>query len=216
MALTPDPGLSQALIDWLRQTIPAMNADKAIPETIGTKAGLSTVIAELLSTATGKGASQIGVEDAGALLTATNVEDALAELATALAALATPAAPSTTLGVLMHAKASGGGGGDGSVDVTLPPGTYELVDYTLILRGAGTTNDSVRVKKNSTDYISGQILIGNLADNCMVPKDGAQYRLDDANMIFTGGTDIPRLEWTNGGGNDLPPVDVHWYFRRTA
>lgn len=41
----------------------------------------STLIAELASTAAGKGASQIGVEDSGTRYTATNVETALAEIA---------------------------------------------------------------------------------------------------------------------------------------
>jgi hypothetical protein len=45
------------------------------------KAFLNALIGELASTATGKGASAIGVHDAGELITATTVEAALAELA---------------------------------------------------------------------------------------------------------------------------------------
>ncbi|HRR40395.1 MAG TPA: hypothetical protein P5244_04080, partial [Syntrophales bacterium] len=45
------------------------------------KAFLNALIAELSSTAAGKGASAIGVHDAGGLITATTVEAALAELA---------------------------------------------------------------------------------------------------------------------------------------
>jgi hypothetical protein len=45
------------------------------------KAFLNALIAELASTDAGKGASAIGVEDAGGLITATTVEAALAELA---------------------------------------------------------------------------------------------------------------------------------------
>jgi hypothetical protein len=45
------------------------------------KAFLNALILELASTAAGKGASAIGVQDAGGLITATTVEAALAELA---------------------------------------------------------------------------------------------------------------------------------------
>lgn len=45
------------------------------------KAYLNSLIAELLSTSTGKGASQIGIEDSSARFTATQVEAALAEIA---------------------------------------------------------------------------------------------------------------------------------------
>lgn len=43
---------------------------------------LQNLIAELLSTANGKGASTVGIEDAGGVYTATNVEAALAEVKT--------------------------------------------------------------------------------------------------------------------------------------
>lgn len=46
------------------------------------KAFLNAMIAELASTANGKGASQIGIEDSGGKFTATTVEAALAEYAT--------------------------------------------------------------------------------------------------------------------------------------
>ena len=46
------------------------------------KAFLNAMIAELLSTANGKGASQIGIEDSGSKFTAATVEAALAEAAT--------------------------------------------------------------------------------------------------------------------------------------
>ena len=46
------------------------------------KAFLNAMIAELLSTANGKGASQIGIEDSGSKFTAATVEAALAESAT--------------------------------------------------------------------------------------------------------------------------------------
>lgn len=45
------------------------------------KVFLNAMIAELLSTANGKGASQIGIEDSGGRYTATNAETALAEIA---------------------------------------------------------------------------------------------------------------------------------------
>lgn len=59
---------------------------KSTTQAIG-NLGTAALIADLASTANGKGASTIGIEDAGGLIAATNVEGALAENRTAIDAI---------------------------------------------------------------------------------------------------------------------------------
>lgn len=82
MAITAATGLSTAQKDRLQRFDPTMDATNAIPATIASKTDVNTVISDLASTSAGKGASCIGIQDAGGLITATTVEGALAELAT--------------------------------------------------------------------------------------------------------------------------------------
>lgn len=83
MAITAPTGLSTAQKDRLERFDPTMDGTNAIPATIASKTDVSTVISDLASTSAGKGASCIGIQDAGTLITATTVEGALAELAAA-------------------------------------------------------------------------------------------------------------------------------------
>lgn len=95
MTLTAPTGLSTSQKDRLQRFDPTMDATNAIPATIASKTDVSTVISDLASTSAGKGASCIGIEDSGGLITATTVEGALAELAAGGGAPAAHAASHT-------------------------------------------------------------------------------------------------------------------------
>lgn len=85
MALTSPTGLSAAQKRKLEQNDPIMSDNIGIPEAVATETDLNNVISELASNAAGKGASCIGIEDSGGIITATTVEGALAEIVAAAA-----------------------------------------------------------------------------------------------------------------------------------
>lgn len=79
MALTAATGLSTAQQRELDNTYPGFK-DQGISAACATKTDVDNVTADLLSTASGKGASQVGVEDASGFFDSSNVEDVLAEM----------------------------------------------------------------------------------------------------------------------------------------
>ena len=120
----------------------------------------NTFIDDLLSIANGKGASQVGVEDAAGNMAATNVEDALAELYSDTATTITLAETfdentSATTGLTWGYK--GGLFRLDAVVTTVVAGTIGLTDdatnYVEIDPSDGN------VKKNTTAFTSGRIPI---------------------------------------------------------
>jgi hypothetical protein len=102
------------------------------------------------------------------------------------------------------------GGDTENIDAALPAGSYRLVDFVARLEGAGTTSDAIAISKGAS-AISGSIAISS-------GIDGQVFRptnLNKANLNFVGGTDSLRLAVTDGGGSDVPVVDVMAIFART-
>lgn len=119
----------------------------------------NTLIDDLLSTSNGKGASQIGLEDAGGNVDADNLEDAVAEIYTDLSGTMDLAEvfnenADTTTGLTWGYKA--GTIRADEVITTVAAGTLALVDdatnYVEI-------NSSGTVSRNTTSFTQGQIPI---------------------------------------------------------
>lgn len=150
---------------------------------------------------------------------ATNAQKGLATAAhvqaieanTAATASLAPAV-STSIGVTYHLKIPAPGGSEQvsgvnqQPTVSLPPGTWEVVDVKWVLRGNATTGDVVGLLNKSSGYITGNnVPIQGLAiyQTKRTPKIDTRYN------VLVGGTDDLQATWVNAGGNDLPPFDVH-------
>jgi len=153
---------------------------------------VNNIIDDLLSTASGKGASQIGVQDSADNMAADNVEDALAEIYTDVSSSRTALDTldensSTTTGLTWGYK-----GGlirfDNTV-TTVTAGTISLTDddtnYVEI-------NDSGTVSRNTTGFTSGRIPLRQI-----VTSGGSQSTSTDKRAWFQA-WDIP-LPVTKGG-----------------
>lgn len=81
MALTPASGLSSTLKDLAKRFMSLFARNPGLVDNVATKTDVDTITSDLASTSNAKGASCIGIEDSGGLITATTVEGALAELA---------------------------------------------------------------------------------------------------------------------------------------
>ena len=119
----------------------------------------NTLIDDLLSTSSGKGASQIGVQDAVGNLTATNVEDALAEVYSDTSTIRTlgdvlDENPSTTTGLTWGYKAGSIRYDNAVTDV--PAGTVALTDNAT--NYVEVASDGT-VYRNTTGFTAGRIPI---------------------------------------------------------
>lgn len=200
--------------------------------------GLGTKINSLSTTTNGEGASLIGIEDSGALITATDVEGALAENRAAIDAIeanvdqdvSSGASPTldganltglgyasvdpqanTVVGQVLHVMATTAGGGNDTASTTIPTGTWDLVDVWGKLKGAGDTSDTLQISDgtgNITDAID-----ASGADNTRL----AWTTFDDALAKgLVGGTDTLDAVHTDNAGSDAPAIDVHYLLRRVA
>lgn len=79
MALTAATGLSATQQAVLNETYPGFR-ENSIPSAVATTADVDALTADLLSTASGEGASQVGVRDASGFWDSNNVEDVLTEM----------------------------------------------------------------------------------------------------------------------------------------
>lgn len=107
-------------------------------------AAVDSVQKSLSSTATGSGASEIGIEDAGSLITATTVEGALAELAPALPVRIQK--KTVTLSAAVIAAAGAVMVGTFNVGTALPAGARVLgatVNVATKVQNAGDTDTEV-------------------------------------------------------------------------
>lgn len=144
--------------------------------------GDTSLIADLASTANGLGASLIGIEDSGALITGTTVEAALAEIAAVrdTEALATDTAASVLIGLSTL-------NGTASCDVTLADGTHinQIKTFRCITSIANPPTVTV------TTHIMG--------------TSRAVYTLetigDSFSLLWDG------LQWNDAGGN-VGPVET--------
>ena len=207
MSLAAATGLSTAQQSRMQDFDPIFDPVTGIPASIASKSDVDNVISDLASTANAKGASQVGVEDSGGLLTATDVEGALAELA---GSVDSPAA-STEVGTTKHVKITTPGGATANTDKALPAGTWEVLDVYAVQKGAGTPGDLVKLVKDTGGDITNDMDI-SLPDNSLVRA----MSIDDANTTLIGGTDALRVTETDGGGSDSPIVDVHVLLRQIA
>ncbi len=141
----------------------------------------NTLIDDLLSVASGKGASQVGIEDTAGNMSAANVEDALAEIYTDHATTKTLAETfdensATTTGLVWGYK--GGLFRLDSTVTTVSAGTIALIDdatnYIEIDPSDGL------VKKNTTSFTSGYIPIRKI-----VTASGAQSTSTDQRAWFS-------------------------------
>lgn len=212
MALTAATGLSATQQAVLNETYPGFR-ENSIPSAVATTADVDALTADLLSTASGKGASQVSIEDSGALITATTVEAALAEHRALINASTTEfaAIASTNVGVVKHVKITTAGGATANTDKALPTGTWEVIDCHVVNKAAGTTSDTIQLAKDTGGNITDAIDISG-ADKT-IARAG---EIDDANNTLIGGTDALRVVETDGGGSDSPSVDVHVSLRLVA
>ncbi len=116
----------------------------------------NTFIDDLLAVTSGKGASQVGVEDSGANMAATNVEDALAEIYTDMGASSTlynifDEDPDTTTGTTWGYKAGIVTGGS-SYTKTVAKGTVALTDDDV---NYVEINAEGTVSKNTSAFSNG-------------------------------------------------------------
>lgn len=159
----------------------------------------------LASVANALGASLIGIEDAAGVITAVNVETALAEIGTKV-----KTAAATVLSALSHIRIVTAGGATADTDTVLPTGTWEFVDAFVVNRAAGTAGDTVQIKKDATAITDAMDI--NDADNVI----SRPATIDDAQISLIGGTNVLRVSEVDGGGNDSPAVHVHVTLRRIA
>jgi hypothetical protein len=139
----------------------------------------NTLIDDLLSTASGKGASQVGVQDSGDNFTATNVEGVLAELASGMSALGILADglnedPATTTGLTWGYQA--GNLRVNNTIVSVSAGTLSLTDdvtnYVEIdLAGS--------VSKNTIGFTSGRFALRKV-----VTASGVQTSTDQRTYAY--------------------------------
>ncbi len=142
----------------------------------------NTLIDDLLSVANGKGASQVGIEDTAGNMSATNVEDAIAEIYTdhsttkVLAETFDENPATTTTGLVWGYK--GGLFRLDSTVTTVSAGTIALTDdatnYVEIDPSDGL------VKKNTTSFASGRIPVRTI-----VTASGEQTTSTDKRAWFT-------------------------------
>jgi phage-related tail fiber protein len=155
---------------------------------------------------------------------ATNAQKGLATAAhiTALEAntASLAAKASTAVGRLHHVKvpAVGGAPGIDNVnwgEVVVPDGTWEIVDVHWVLRGKGTTGDSVQCYIDGTvsAYVTDAIDISSKSDDDVVRATS----IDTANNVVVGdGSTQIMAAFATSSGNDCPPHDMHVTLRKTA
>ena len=172
MTLSAPVGLTAAHQDRLERFEPVMDATHGIPAAFAAKTDVSNVIADLLSTASGKGASQIGIQDSGGLFTATSVEGALAELA---------------------------GAGGAQVDLIFAPATELTIAGGAITttQAAHTVDTEADAASDDLDTINGMA-----AEELVLvrPASGARtvvLKHGTGNIFCPGGQDIPLAEATD-------------------
>lgn len=166
--------------------------------------------------ATGNGTNKVTMQAPAALaadrtITVPDADVNLGDL-TALGAAA-----ATTMGIPRHIKVALASG-EQDVDLSLAngkltAGTWEVVDFYVVLRGAGSSADWVRLYKNGNGgtAISDQILINTGVDNQIYRAT----RLDDAYVsVVTGSGDYFTVTKRQDG--DAPAVDAHIILRQIA
>jgi hypothetical protein len=162
----------------------------------------NTLVDDLLSIANGKGASQIGVEDAADNMAAANVEDALAEIYADFAGTATLAEvfaenSSTTTGLTWGYKA-----GLVRFDNTITSVAAGTVSLTNNATNYIEINSSGVVSRNTTGFTSGQIPIRTVVTSAGVQTTSTDRRSwfqswDMPLPVAKGGTGAATL--TDGG-----------------
>lgn len=169
------------------------------PITLGVTSLTFTVrpnLVELASTATGKGAALIGIEDSAAKITATTVETALAEIAADNWVTAVRITDAILTGAKAAVVADNAvvGGVEVCFVVAVPDGATADVDVTLTHKteitwievtktgGAGGASDTLQVK-NVANAITDVMSI-NVADKIIVRPS----TIDDAFTVIAAGT----------------------------
>lgn len=130
-----------------------------------------------------------------------------------------PVTGSTSWGVTYHVKVDcvGGGAGLGNVNwgrVTVPSGTWRLINCWFVMRGNGTTGDSLAcyVSSPHSTYVTSLIDVSSEVDDAIVFPDKLN---NDFDIVGNGSTLIMAVTEDSNAGN-APPFDMHVLLRQVA
>lgn len=166
-------------------------------------------LADLASVASGKGASLIGIQDSAGIITATDVEAALAELLDGRR-VANEADVSTVGGIPLIYRTLVASGANGDTDVTLPTGhKVRVLDAWAILKGAGTAGSALTLKSTAT-AITNAIDVSGGGDKAIF-RAGT---IDDAVHEVAG---AGKIRWSKAStGGDFPGAECYALVIRVA
>lgn len=123
----------------------------------------------------------------------------------------------TVKGPIEHVKLSAPGGAPGISNVnwptyTLPDGNYEILLVWWVLKGAGTSGDTVYLHVGGIGDVTDSINISSKADkSCFVATT-----INDSYVEIQGSTNTLYGAFLTSSGNDCPPFDMHVLLRRTG
>jgi len=159
--------------------------------TIGTSDATFTLLATLdlagtlASTAPGAGASQVAIEDSGGLITAADVEAALAEIATAQAVVTEwfVEKPSDTARNTTTTMAN-----DPDLVIALPPGFFKI-EAMVIFSGDTIGTQGIKVNLNyDGGVLGGRLVRTGFVNSAEIPLDFNPVRSVPSLVDFTGAT----------------------------
>lgn len=150
----------------------------------------NNLVDDLLSTANGKGASQVGIEDTAGNMSADNVEDALAEIYTDHSSTKTLAEildedPSTTSSLTWGYK--GGNFRSDNTITSISDGTIGLTDNDTNYIEIDPSDATV--KKNTTGFTTGRVPIRQV-----VTSSGSQDTSTDKRAWFSNAVDASETQ----------------------